>query len=42
MRALSGYVSTHQLLDRTPGDGGPPVVGPPPKAVKIRVIGRTL
>jgi len=34
-------VSKHQLLDRTTGDGGPPVVDPPPKAVKIRVTGRT-
>jgi hypothetical protein len=35
-------VSTRQILDRSPGDGGPPIAGPPPKAVKIRAIGITL
>jgi hypothetical protein len=42
LRALSGYVSAYQLLDRTCGDSGPPVAGPGPQAIKIRVIGSSL
>jgi hypothetical protein len=42
LRALSVYVSAYQLLDRAGGDGGPPVAGPFPQAVKVCVIGRGL